>query len=118
MPTQPPRACVSCGRAFTGAWCPSCPSPRQRLDRWRGSATSRGYTHHWHLVAADFRARFPYCGQRVDGAFHAEHSRCVQAGQKNHAQCVDHIRPLRDGGSLDDEHNLQSLCFRCNRLKG
>lgn len=31
---------------------------------------------------------------------------------------IDHITPVAKGGSGDDEHNLQTLCWRCNRKKG
>ena len=31
---------------------------------------------------------------------------------------VDHIVPVAKGGSGDDESNLQTLCWRCNRKKG
>lgn len=31
---------------------------------------------------------------------------------------IDHIIPVADGGSGDDERNLQTLCWRCNRKKG
>ena len=31
---------------------------------------------------------------------------------------VDHIESVANGGSGDDEDNLQVLCWRCNRKKG
>ena len=31
---------------------------------------------------------------------------------------VDHIVPVASGGYGDDENNLQTLCWRCNRKKG
>lgn len=31
---------------------------------------------------------------------------------------IDHITPVAKGGSGDDEKNLQTLCWRCNRKKG
>lgn len=31
---------------------------------------------------------------------------------------IDHITPVAKGGSGGDEHNLQTLCWRCNRKKG
>ncbi|MFN2926558.1 HNH endonuclease [Lachnospiraceae bacterium YH-ros2228] len=31
---------------------------------------------------------------------------------------IDHIVPVANGGSGDDETNLQTLCWRCNRKKG
>lgn len=31
---------------------------------------------------------------------------------------IDHIVPVANGGSGNDETNLQTLCWRCNRKKG
>jgi 5-methylcytosine-specific restriction endonuclease McrA len=120
MPTAAPRPCASCHRLVYTDRCPTCTKarPRRHVDARRGTAHSRGYTARWARVSRSWLARYPWCGQRQDGALDATHSRCVQLGQRRVAQCVDHIIPLRDGGALVDPSNLQSLCFRCNSLKG
>jgi 5-methylcytosine-specific restriction endonuclease McrA len=115
MPTRPARACPRCGALVTGAAsCPRC--TRARLEAYPTSPR-RGYSKAWHRTAQTFRARFPFCGQRMDGAFYAEHSHCWRNGRRILAQCVDHIRPISAGGEVLEWSNLQSLCFRCNSLK-
>lgn len=45
---------------------------------------------------------------------------CVNCANNNimrHAAVVDHIIPLRLGGELLDESNLQSLCHPCHNSK-
>ena len=114
MPDAPPRACGRCGRLITDR-CPSC---TQAYDQTRGSAQRRHYTAHWAEYSRHWLAHFPWCGQRQDGQLYAEHSRCVQEGRHVRARVTDHIRPLRQGGSLFDPANHQSLCVRCNTRKG
>jgi 5-methylcytosine-specific restriction protein A len=104
MPLRPPQACRRCGRAFTGTVrCPFCERPYNRRA--------------WRRLSDDFRLRFPFCGQRSDGAFCREHSVCARSGLRTLAEVVDHIVPLTEGGDLLDETNLQSLCLRCHRMK-
>jgi 5-methylcytosine-specific restriction endonuclease McrA len=95
----------------------SCSRCRRTDDEARGSAVARGYDRRWSDYARDWLVRFPWCGQRQDGALHADHSRCVQRGERQRAQLVDHIMPLRAGGAKLDPHNHQSLCRGCNRVK-
>jgi 5-methylcytosine-specific restriction endonuclease McrA len=54
---------------------------------------------------------------RADGSLDAIHSRCVQHGLTTAAECVDHVIPIRDGGSVYDESNLMSACLACNGWK-
>lgn len=109
MPTAPPRACPHCGRLrYGGAPCPAHPRP---------SAVARGYDQAWATYSKAWLARFPWCGMRQDGAFHGEHSRCVQRGLRVNARCTDHIIPLRSGGERLDPANHQSLCASCNIAK-
>lgn len=105
MPTKPPRACRTCGRA-------GC------LQHPRASAAARGYGGDWPEYAREWLQVFPWCGQRHDGKFYGEHSICVRAGQKIRAKVVDHIQPVSDGGARLDPANHQSLCMSCNTLKG
>lgn len=111
MPTRPPRACPRCG-APIGATCARCGPPI-----YQPNATTRGYTRAWARYARDFRARFPFCGVRLDGRFHGEHSACARDGRRTIARLVDHIVPIIDGGSMWDETNLQSLCYPCHFAK-
>jgi len=60
----------------------------------------------------------PWCGQRRDGRFHAEHSVCAQQQRRVRATVTDHIRSIRTGGQVFDPANHQSLCVSCNTRKG
>lgn len=114
MPMAPPRLCPACRGRITAGSCPTC---RKRRDTARGTAQQRGYTRAWADYSHTWLQRFPWCGQRQDGRFYAEHSRCVQHGLRTKARCTDHIRALRDGGSVLDPANHQSLCISCNVAK-
>lgn len=117
MPTVPPHPCPRphCGRLTTnrGA-CNSCQRARERA---RGSSFERGYDQRWAAVSRSWLARYPFCGQRIDGHFYAEHSRCVQHGERMPARVTDHIVSLRNGGARFDPTNFQSLCVGCNAAK-
>jgi 5-methylcytosine-specific restriction endonuclease McrA len=106
MPTAPPRPCARCGRLISGRSC-----------RCRPSARARGYDAEWAAYSRRWLARFPWCGQRLDGRFHAEHSRCVQQGVQVRARVTDHICSIANGGARLDPANHQSLCASCNTAK-
>ena len=95
-----------------------CPACTRQKELRRGTPVSRGYDKRWFHYSRQFRARYPFCGQRVDGRFHTEHSLCARAGLRVLGQCVDHIVPIRNGGSIFDPSNHQTLCNRCNSVKG
>ena len=85
------------------------PDPRKAeqavaYDRWRGSASSRGYDARWQRLRLMALAREPLC------------RRCKERGVVTAATLVDHIRPLRSGGTNSDS-NLQSLCVACHAEK-
>jgi 5-methylcytosine-specific restriction enzyme A len=71
---------------------------RRRQDAARPSAHRRGYDRDWR--------------QRRE-AFLAEHPDCMRPGCDAEAMVVDHILPLSEGGT-DEEDNLQSLCKPCH----
>lgn len=95
-----------------------CAACARTADRQRGTAQARGYDSRWATYARQWRQRYTLCGMRADGQLYAEHSRCVQQGRVQTAECVDHIVPLSRGGAQYDPHNLQSLCVACNTAKG
>lgn len=112
MAMGPPHPC-------TQPRCPRLIQPGQQCpDHPRASAHQRGYTREWTRYAAAWLQRFPWCGQRHDGAFAGEHSRCVQQGQRTPARVVDHIVSIARGGDVFDPSNHQSLCRSCNVRKG
>lgn len=49
-----------------------------------------------------------------------EHPLCQECEKKGiitPATLVDHIKPINEGGSKLDPHNLQSLCDKCHNKK-
>lgn len=72
---------------------------RQDYDSRRGNSNERGYDYAWQ--------------QRRKAHLH-DNPWCVMCGQT--ATDVDHIVPVRDGGS-SEPGNLQSLCHRCHSRK-
>jgi len=64
--------------------------------------------------------------RKVSKAYRAEHPLCAEAMRQKkatgfdhvrHAQVVDHIIPIRFGGSRWDERNFQSLSRRNHQIK-
>jgi len=121
VPNAPLRNCPRprCPNKTPGGLCPQHLQEReQRKAQSRGSAQQRGYDAEWAAYAKAWLEQFPWCGQRQDGQLYAEHSRCVQRGLRVRARCVDHIKPIRTGGSRLDPSNHQSMCWSCNAAKG
>jgi 5-methylcytosine-specific restriction endonuclease McrA len=118
MAVAPRHPCARCG-AFIRGKCPRCaPLQARARDQARPGATARGYDTQWAEFSQKWLSQFPWCGQRIDGRLHADHSRCVQDGKRVYAECTDHITALRAGGRKYDRGNLQSLCTACNLRKG
>jgi 5-methylcytosine-specific restriction protein A len=103
MPTRPGRPCTAPG-------CPElvaegkCEKHRvaheQQVQRWRGTASSRGYGWAWQKLAGAHKRKHPLCVE------------CLKQGSVTAADDVDHIVPfqgLNDPLRLDPS-NLRSLC--------
>ena len=112
MPIRPKRVCVhpGCGRLTDASRCPAhqaardaaCKAAetiaRRERDRGRVPCTERGYDAAWHRVRRAFIAAHPTCSCGAP------------------ATDVDHVVPLRDGGT-HDWSNLQALCHACHSTK-
>lgn len=70
-------------------------------ERGRPSSTARGYGRRWEKLRRMILDETPMC--------QAE-------GCNRIATQVDHILPLREGGT-DERTNLQSLCHKCHSRK-
>jgi len=119
MPYAPAHPCnwPGCG-ALVQHGRPRCPAHERQYDLRRGSAKDRGYDSKWARFSRDWRKRFPLCGMRADGQLHTDAgSECARTGRPTFAQCVDHIVPMKRGGSQYDPSNLESKCLRCNNRK-
>ena len=106
MPTKAPSACrrPGCAGLVRGGVCSVCGDLRRRTaaehDERRGSSRERGYDARWERLRSMHLAGEPLC--RMCG---------------RPAVLVDHITPIRDGGAILDDDNLQSLCRACHDAK-
>lgn len=111
MPERAPTACrrPGCRGLVRGGVCSACGDLRRQTaaehDERRGSSRQRGYDGRWERVRAMHLAAEPLC--RL----------CAARGRVTPAVLVDHIVPIRDGGAVLDDRNLQSLCRRCHDAK-
>lgn len=80
----------------------------QQYDAQRGTSAQRGYDARWRRLRRMVLARHPLCADPFE--IHAMRDEVVLATE------VDHITPLRDGGS-NSLSNLQSLCKSCHSRK-
>ena len=72
----------------------------QREQR-RGTATERGYDARWQEIRSVVLREEPFC--RL----------CLAAGKRTASEHVDHVRPLRAGGTHARD-NLRALCAICH----
>ena len=59
----------------------------------------------WKNKRLNYLIEHPFCEQ------------CQKEGRLVKAQMVDHIVPIKQGGSLLDDNNLQALCNSCHSRK-
>jgi len=101
MPRRPPHACAVSGcpaLVSRGARCSDHERAlRAEIDSTRPSPARRGYDAAWRRIRDTFLARHPLCVE------------CTRDGRTTPATDVDHVLPLRRGGT-HDHRNLQSLC--------
>ena len=75
----------------------------------RPSPSRRGYGQSWRRLSLMFRRSQPLCADPF--GIHASEGRQFVAGEH-----VDHIKPLRAGGT-NEWSNLQTLCASCHSRK-
>jgi 5-methylcytosine-specific restriction protein A len=111
MPSRPKRPCrqPGCPELVVTGYCDTHAKPAaQQRERWRGSASSRGYDSAWQNIREQALKRDRYL------CLH-----CLDNDRVTPAIDVDHIIPfvsLADPLRLDIT-NLQSLCRPCHRVK-
>lgn len=107
MPMKLPKPCKhpGCPRTTRFRFCEEHGQQHARqLSRQRGSPSQRGYDRTWRRIRERVLAEEPFCRE------------CGKAGVIRLAEEVDHIIPLRRGGT-HDRSNLQPLCGECHKRK-
>ena len=107
MVTRPKRPCsaAGCSALTTARYCEAHAGEEHRqVDRNRPSASRRGYDRRWRKVRNAQLDREPLCRP------------CRLADRVTAATEVDHIKPLAEGGT-HDENNLQSIGPSCHSAK-
>lgn len=76
-------------------------------DKYRGTASSRGYGYRWSKASKLYRENNPLCIM------------CQKKGILKLNNCVDHIEPVSgpDDPKFWDETNWQGLCTTCHGIK-
>jgi len=74
---------------------------RKESERYRASASDRGYDNTWRKIRKRYIQDHPWC---------VEH---LKNGKYVPAQEVHHIKPISEGGT-HDESNLMTLCKSCH----
>jgi hypothetical protein len=108
----------------------ACALHRGDAERYRGTATSRGYDAHWskvfrpwfiqHLIAVGIA---PVCGAALPGGPGMADSQCRAQGVLNDRQLhLDHDPPLRDAErrdrrAVEDRFRVGLLCRSCHSAK-
>lgn len=109
MPEAPPSICSypGCGElVYSGSHCSPHKKQKTRRNNENRSCTDRLYgSGRWKKLRAFKLKHDPLCES------------CKRAGRVTQAKLVDHIQPVRDGGSMWDLDNLQSLCRECHDIK-
>lgn len=109
MPKRSYKPCSSplCPNLTYEIYCKKHSKFRYGYDRYRGSASSRGYDARWRKARLHFLKRHPLCVM------------CEEKGVVEPAIVVDHIVPHRRDKELfwDAGSNWQALCVSCHSRK-
>jgi 5-methylcytosine-specific restriction protein A len=113
------RVCLepNCPTLVERGRCPKHSREKVRTyDRWRGTATARGYGSRWSRFRAHFLAEYCFCGDRAPGAPQTGDSVCARDGLLVAATVADHIVPVLgpNDPSFFELTALQALCSRCH----
>lgn len=110
MPHKPKKPCSypGCPKLTDGQYCPEHKKLMEKqYDTYMRSRTSTAFYHSqaWKKKRQNFLIEHPFCEE------------CRRQGRLTRATLVDHIQPIRMGGALLDDENLQALCASCHSKK-
>ena len=74
-------------------------------DKARYDTQKFYYSKAWQRMRAYMRQKYQLCAE------------CLKNGIVKAGEIVDHITPIKDGGAMLDESNLQVLCYACHNRK-
>ena len=106
-PWAPKKPCTfsGCPALTDGGRCPKHQrqEAQEYATRRKADPTQRIYpSSYWRQVRAQHLASEPLCRT------------CKAEGRLTAADTVDHVIPVKDGGSVYDDDNLRSLCASCH----
>lgn len=110
MPIKPKVPCAypGCPNLVVSGYCDEHKKKRNedynKYERDKFSKTFYNSTL-WKGIRKKHLALEPFCRE------------CMKEGRIVKAVIVDHIVPIKKGGSRYDEENLQSLCWNCHSRK-
>ncbi len=110
MPYKPKRPCSypGCPKLTDGRYCPEHKKLMEKqYDKYQRSKESSAFyrSSDWKKMRANYLIEHPFCVE------------CNRHGKLTKATVVDHIIPIRMGGPLLEESNLQALCASCHTRK-
>ena len=110
MPRKPKRPCAypGCPELVDGGYCEKHKKlvTEQYNKYGRDDFTKNFYkSPAWIICRKKHLEEQPFCVE------------CLKKGKTVKATMVDHIVPIKDGGSRYDNSNLQSLCWSCHSRK-
>lgn len=110
MPRKPKRPCSypGCPKLVDSGYCEEHKKLRDKEYNLYGrdDFTKNFYkTKEWRIIRKRHLELEPFCVE------------CLKKGITTKATIVDHIIPIKQGGSRYDNNNLQSLCWSCHSRK-
>ncbi len=110
MPYKPKRPCSypGCPNLTEGRYCVEHKKlMAQQYDKHQRSKESTAFynSSEWRKKRANYLIEHPFCVE------------CWKYGRLTKATVVDHIIPIRMGGALLEDENLQALCPSCHTRK-
>lgn len=110
MPRKPKRPCSypGCPRLVDGRY---CEEHQKLVDKQYNQYARDNFSKSFYKSPEWIRVRklqlqaYPLCAE------------CLKSGKYTKATVVDHIVPIKQGGSKYDSKNLQSLCWACHSRK-